>query len=144
MKTGMAVLLASWLLGLTACGSLMHPRATEIYNQAKGPTGVETGLNLVGMMEKSLQQAMTESGDAAGLDALHDQFHALHRVFCDMTEVQTQTMAYVHSVTLEKEMRVIFHRLWKYRDDQKLRNLHLGLFAARLAEFRLALQDFKG
>ena len=60
-----------------------------------------------------------------------------------MTEAQASTTAYAYSVTVRKEMRIIFHRLWEYRDDPILRNLHLGLFAARLHELKMALKGIE-
>ena len=143
MKRALPLLLAALLVGVTGCSSLFNPRAEEFYNEAKGATGVQTGLALIAMMETSIQQAMNETGEAGGVADLHDQFHALHGAFCQMTEAQASRTAYVYSVTVRKEMRTIFHRLWKYRDDPVLRNLHLGLFAARLQELKMALKGIE-
>ncbi len=143
MKRALPLLLIAVLVGVNGCSSLFHPRAGEFFNKAKGATGVQTGLALIAMMETSIQRAMNETGEAGGLADLHDQFHALHGAFCQMTEAQTTTIAFAHSVTLRKEMRTIFHRLWKYRDDPVLRNLHLGLFAARLQELKMALKGIE-
>ena len=143
MKSALPLLLVTVLVGVNGCSSLFHPRAGEFFNQAKGATGVQTGLALIAMMETSIQRAMNETGEAGGLADLHDQFHALHGAFCQMTEAQASTTAYAYSVTVRKEMRIIFHRLWEYRDDPILRNLHLGLFAARLHELKMALKGIE-
>ena len=134
------IALSLWLVVLSGCSSLFHPRAEEFFNQAKGETGVDTALALTDMMNASLEQAKSEIGESTGLADLHDQFHALHHSFCDVTESQAATPAYTKAVTLSKEMREVFHRLWKYKDNQTLRTLHLDLFATRLQELRQTLQ----
>lgn len=45
-----------------------------------------------------------------------------------------------NSNTLRREMRTVFHRLWKYRDDPARRAAHLDLLAKRVQELREALQ----
>lgn len=139
MKKAINILAVLIMLAMAGCG-MFHPRAQEFYDRAKGKTGVETGIALAELMEQTIQALISTPGPDANLSDLHDQFHALHHVFCDMTDAQRATTAYAHAVTLEKELRAIFHRLWKVRQDSKLRNLHLGLLAARLQEFKLALQ----
>ena len=119
---------------------MMHPQAEEIMKQAKGETGIDTATTLLGMMEASLQQAKTESGESPGLTALHDQFHALRHSFCEATDAQVNTAAYDKAVTIKKEMKTVFHRLWDYKDDPTRRDLHLDLFANRLKELRQTLQ----
>lgn len=47
-------------------------------------------------------------------------------------------------VTIRREMRSVFHRLWRYRDDPAMRALHLDLFAKRLQELREAVQAVRG
>jgi hypothetical protein len=143
------------LLGLSAlvgCGQLMHPRAGEFLKQAQQGSGAGEGkahgiptlINLTGMMEASLQAARRETASPSALNDLHDQFHALHQVFCQVTEVQAASPFYVKAVTLNKELRTVFHRLWKYRTDAMLRDLHLDLFALRLRELRETLQAVSG
>lgn len=131
------------------CGSLMHPRADEFLNQAQGATGqgasgIDTAVNLTTMLETSIKAARSGDNYQASLDDLHDQFHALGKAFCQVTEAQSSSAGYAKAVTLRKEMRTIFHRLWKYRDEQTLRELHLDLFAKRVQELREALQAMKG
>lgn len=139
-------------LTLAGCGTLLHPRAGEFLQQARdagGPgeakaTGLSTALNLTTMMEASLQAARRDPASQAALNDLHDQFHALHQAFCQVTEAQAASPFYVKAVTLNKELRTVFHRLWKYRTDAMLRDLHLDLFALRLRELREALQSVSG
>lgn len=140
MKRWIAGMLAGVILTLTGCGNLFHPQAQEYLEQAKRPTAVDTALSLTRMMQESIQQAMIDPESTEALDRLHNQFHALHEVFCQFPEGQRSQTAYIHAATLQKGMRTLFHRLWKYREDPVLRNLHLGLFAARLREFQLALE----
>ena len=134
------------LLGLTVvflaagCGHVMHPKAEAFLKEAKGATGVDTAITLTGMMETSLQQARSESGESAGLEALHGQFHALGRSFCDATEAQSKTALFDKAVTIRKEMKTVFHRLWDYKGDAARRTQHLDLFGTRLHELRETLQ----
>lgn len=140
------------VFALTACGSLMHPRAGEFLKQAQEGSGggegkaqgIPTLINLTGMMEATLQAARREPASPAALNDLHDQFHALHQAFCQVTEAQAASPFYVKAVTLNKELRTVFHRLWKFRTDAMLRDLHLELFALRLRELRETLQAVSG
>lgn len=120
--------------------SLFHPQAEEFYQQAKGATGRETALTLASMMETSAQQAKTEQGDSPGIEALHNQFHAFRKSFCDFSEQQRATTAYEQAVTLNKELKTVFHRLWKFQNDTSLRAAHLDLFLTRIQELRTTLQ----
>jgi len=119
----------------------MHPKAEEFYSQAKGKTGKQTALALLAMMEASAQQAKTEVGESPGLDNLHNQFHALHRTLCDFSEQQTASPGYEYLLTLNKELKIVFHRLWKFKNDISLRKTHLDLFLLRLQELRTVLQS---
>jgi len=92
------------------------------------------------MMETSIQQAKTEHGESPGLDNLHNQFHAFHKTFCEFTEQQSATTAFEQAYTLNKELKTIFHRLWKFKDDTALRGVHLDLFSDRLHEIKQVLQ----
>ncbi len=132
-------LLFGTILLFSGC-SHTHPQSQEFLNQAKGPTGVTTAQNLIGMMETSLQQAKTESGESPGLTTLHDQFHALRHSLCEATDAQVKTATYDKAVTIQKEMKTVFHRLWDYKDDPTRRTLHLDLFSNRLQKLRQALQ----
>jgi len=131
----------SSVLLVSGCGSLMHPKADEFYSQAKGVTGKQTALALLAMMEASAQQAKTEQGESPGLDDLHNQFHAFHGTFCEFTEQQSVTTAFEQAYTLNKELKTIFHRLWKFKNDTALRAVHLDLFSVRLKELKEVLQS---
>lgn len=130
----------------------MHPRAGEFLKQAQEGSGaggakdrgLPTLINLTGMMEASLQAARREPDSQAALNDLHDQFHALHQAFRRVTEAQTASPFYVKAETLRRELRTVFHRLWKYRADAMLRDLHLDLFSLRLQELRETLQAMSG
>jgi hypothetical protein len=129
------------LLLLSGCMSLFHPQAEEWYQQAKGATGRQTALTLISMMDASAQQARTEIGESPGLNNLHDQFHALHKTFCEFSDQQAATTGYEQSLTLQKELQTVFHRLWKFKHDTSLRAIHLDLFHSRLQELRTAVQS---
>lgn len=126
------------ILLFTGC-SYTHQQSQEFLKLAKGPTGVATALNLIEMMETSVQQAKIESGKSPGLTALHDQFHALRHSLCEATDAQINTTTYDKAVTINKEMKAVFHRLWDYKDDPARRALHLDLFDNRLKELKQAL-----
>ncbi len=129
------------ILLISGCNHMMHSQADEFLSQAKGETGIDTGLTLIGMMEASLQQAKTESGESPGLTRLHDQFHALRHSLCEATDAQVNTPAYDKAVTIKKEMKTIFHRLWSYKNESVRRVSHLDLFGNRLHELRQTLQS---
>ncbi|MBM4122418.1 MAG: hypothetical protein FJ249_07495 [Nitrospira sp.] len=131
------------LVGLTGCGSLMHPRAGEFLEQAKGPSGIETQVNLTNMIETSIKAVRGQYSEE-GFDVLHNQLYALKKSACDVTEEQAKTVAYAKARTLRWETGIIFRRLWKTRDDQAQRDMHLDLLARRIGELREALQAVKG
>ncbi len=134
----------SHVLLFSGCSSLMHPKAEEFYTQAKGATGQQTALALLAMMEVSAQQAKAEVGESLGLDNLHNQFYALHKTFCEFTKQQFATTAFEQAYTLNKELKTIFHRLWKFKNDTSLRAIHLDLFLARIHELRSVIQAIPG
>ena len=141
MRVTAVALSMVWLAG---CSYLFYPRASEFLEKAKGGSGVETILNLTTMLEASAKAARGGQGYDAGLNDLHNQFHALHDAFCQVTKEQASTPAYAKAVTINKEMWPIFKRLWKYRNDQAGREVHLDLFAKRVQELREALLAVKG
>ena len=132
------------LAGLSGCSLIFYPRASEFLEKAKGPTGVDTMLNLTAMLDVSVKAARGGQGYDAGFNDLHNQFHALDDAFCQVTKEQASTPAYAKAVTINKEMWAVFKRLWKYRNDQAGRDVHLDLFAKRVQELREALQTVKG
>lgn len=124
---------------LSGCSYLFYPRADDYATQAKGANGVETVANLTSMMEATASKAKGGKGVDAAFDDLHNQFHALDDSFCGVTEAQSNTPAYALAVTHKKELKAIFGRLWKFKDDQPQRDQHLDLLAAELKELREAL-----
>ena len=136
----LGVTLTSLLL-VSGCMSLFHPQAEEWYQQAKGATGQQTALTLISMLDTTAQQARSEVGESPGLNNLHDQFHALHKTFCDFSDQQAATTGYEQALTLQKELETVFHRLWKFKNDTSLRAIHLDLFVKRLQELRTSVQS---
>jgi hypothetical protein len=132
------------LLTSAGCGSLMHPKAGEFLEQAKGPSGIETQINLTTMIEASAKSIQGQSNYEAGLDTLHNQLYALKKASCQVTDEQAKTPAYAKVNTLRRETGTIFHRLWKSRKDQTIRDVHLDLLTKRVQELREALQAVKG
>ena len=135
--------LAFVLLTVSGCGMLFYPKAGDFRKQAQGATGVETLLNLTTMLEASAK-VMRGENYMTGLDDLHNQFHALHDSMCGVTEEQAKTPHYAKAVTLEREMWVVFKRLWRTRENQAVREVNLDLFSKRNQELREALQAVKG
>ena len=129
-----------WLAG---CSYLFYPRADEFLEKAKGATAVETMLNLTTMLEVSAKAARGGRGYDAPLNDLHNQFHALDRAFCRVSEEQASTPAYAKAVVINKEMWAIFKQLWKHRSEQPGRDVALDLFAKRVQELREALRAVK-
>jgi hypothetical protein len=132
------------VVALTGCGSLFHPRAGEFLEQAKGPSGIDTQINLTTMIEKTITGMKGKADYAADFDVLHNQLYALKKACCLVTDAQAESLAYAKADTLRREVRTIFRRLWKTRDDQAQRDMHLDLLARRIGELRDALQAVKG
>jgi len=135
--------LSMLLIGLSGYSYLFYPRAADYVTQAKGANGVETMINLTNMMEVSASKAKGGKGVDTAFDDLHNQFHALRDAFCGVTDAQAKTPAYDLAVTHKKELTAIFKRLWKFKDDQPQRDLHLDLLSAELKELRDTLQTIK-
>lgn len=131
------------LVGLTGCSYLFYPRAGDYAAQAKGATGVETMINLTNMMEATAAKAKGGKGVDNAFDDLHNQLHALMDSFCGVTKEQAKTPAYDLAVTHKKELGAIFGRLWKFKDDQPQRDLHLDLMVAELKELHETLKTIK-
>lgn len=128
------------ITGLTGCSYLYYPRAGDYAAQAKGASGVETLINLTNMMEATAAKAKGGKGKDSAMDDYHNQLHALLNSFCDVTEAQAKSPAYDLAVTHKKELKAIFRRLWKFKDDQPQRDQHLDLSIAELKELRETLK----
>lgn len=131
------------VVSATGCSYIFYPRADEFAEKAKGATGVETLINLTTMLAASAAAARGGKGYDQPLNDLHNQFHALHDAMCGVTKEQAGTPAYAMAVTINKEMRVIFKRLWKFKDDQARRDDHLDRFVMHVQALRGTLQAIK-
>ncbi|HET7909898.1 MAG TPA: hypothetical protein VFL19_04250 [Nitrospira sp.] len=131
------------LVVTSGCSYLFYPRAGDYAAQAKGPTAVDTMLNLTTMMEATATKAKGGKGKDAAFDDYHNQLHALLDAYCEVTKEQQRTPAYDLAVTHKKELVTIFKRLWKFKDDQPQRDQHLDLSIAELKELRETLQTIK-
>ena len=127
----------------SGCGTLMHPKAGDFLNQAKGENGIVTQINLTDMIQKTIDAARSQGDYEPSLSDLHDQLYALHKAGCQVSGDLAPNVAYHRAVTIRSELRTIFHRLWKFRDDPALRDNHLDLLATRVRELREALQAVK-
>jgi len=123
---------------------MMHPRAGEFLEQAKGSTGVETLSNLLARMETSAKAARTGQDPEANLATLHDQQHAFRMGLCGVTEAQAKTPAFAKLATLTSELRPIMHRLMHHRGDAAVRDVHLDLYLKRIGELKESLSAVKG
>lgn len=132
--------LAFMLTSLSGCSYLFYPRASDYATQAKGANGVETMINLTRMMEVSAEKAKGGKGIDSAFDDLHNQFHALNDSFCGVTSAQAKTPAYDLAITHKKELKAIFRRLWKFKDDQPQRDQHLDLLITEMKELRDTVQ----
>ena len=131
------------LVFFPACGHVMHPKADAYLEQAKGGDGLDTLLNLTAMMQQTISETASSQSYQADLDTLHDQFHALKKGFCLVSETRRAHPSFVQAVTIRKEMKTVFHQLWKVREDPALRQAHLDLFGKRVQELRDALERVK-
>lgn len=135
--------LAFMLTSLSGCSYLFYPRAGDYATQAKGASGVETMINLTRMMEVSAEKAKGGKGIDSAFDDLHNQVHALNDSFCGVTSAQAKTPAYDLAITHKKELKAIFRRLWKFKDDQPQRDQHLDLLITEMKELRDTVQTIK-
>ena len=144
MARTMSFLVLIILLAVTSgCSYLFYPRAGDYAVQAKGPTGLDTMINLTTMMEATAAKAKGGKGNDAAFDDYHNQLHALLDAYCEVPKEQQKTPAYDLAVTHKKELVAIFKRLWKFKDDQPQRDQHLDLSIAELKELRETLQTIK-
>ena len=130
-------------LTLAGCSYLFYPKASTYLDQAKGPSGPDTVINLVGMLEHSAAAARSPQTYDRGMDELHNQLHALDEAYCQFSKPQTDTPAYGKAATLRRELWTIFKPLWRHRDKQAVREAHLDLLTARLQEVRDTVQVLK-
>ena len=96
------VVLVLFCLGTVGCHSMMHPRADEFYQEAKGANAVETGLNLSKTMDSTIQQLVNSPkkvqffgegfrmniGNGFGLLLRHVAIHPMQRMELIMKLVQ--------------------------------------------------------
>ncbi|MEO6203569.1 MAG: hypothetical protein ABIU05_26460 [Nitrospirales bacterium] len=134
---------ATLVFGLSGCSYMFYPRADDYAAKAKGSTSVETVLNLTAMMEASAEAAKGGTGKDQSLDDLHNQFHAFDNTLCCVDEAKRMTPAYALAVTHNKELWVIFKRVWKFKDTQPQRDEHLALFQTEVKELRTTLEALK-
>ena len=131
------------LLSTSGCSYLFYPHAKEFTAKAKGATGVETLINLTHMAEASANAARGGKGIDQSFDDLHNQFHAINDNICRVEKSVSDQPAYALTVTHNKELKAIFRRLWKFKDDQPQRDLHLNLFVSEVKELRETLQTLR-
>ncbi len=131
------------LLSTSGCSYIFYPQAKQFAAMAKGATGVDTVINLINMAETSAQAAKGGKGVDQPFDDLHNQFHAIDNNICCVEKSVKEQPAYALAVTHNKELRAIFKRLWKFKNDQPQRNQHLDLFVSELQEMRETLQTLR-
>jgi hypothetical protein len=131
------------LLSTSGCSYLFYPHAKEFTEKAKGATGVDTLINLTHMAEASAQAAKGSKGVDPPFDNLHNQFHAIDNSICCVEKSVKEQPAYALAVTHNKELKTIFKRLWKFKNDQPQRDQHLDLFVSELQEMRQTLQTLR-
>ncbi len=136
-------LIALLLLSTTGCSYLFYPHAKEFTAKAKGATALETVINLTNLAEASAIAAKGGKGVDQSFDDLHNQFHAINDSICCIEKSVREQPAYALAVTHNKELKAVFRRLWKFRDDQPERDQHLDLFVSELMELRETLQSLR-
>lgn len=137
------VLIGLLLLSTSGCSYLFYPHAKEFTAKAKGATGVETLINLTTMAEATALKAKGGKGVDQAFDDLHNQFHAIDDSACSIDKSTRQQPIYALAVTHNKELKTIFKRLWKFKDEQPQRDQHLDLFVSELQEMRQTLQSLR-
>jgi len=134
---------AIFLFSTTGCSYLFYPHAKEFTAKAKGATGLDTVINLTNMAEASATAAKGGKGVDQPFDDLHNQFHAISDSICCVDKSVRERPGYALAVTHNKELKAIFKRLWKFKDDQPQRDQHLDLLVAELTELRETLQTLR-
>ncbi len=131
------------MLTASGCSYLFYPHAKEFTEKAKGANTIETLINLTNMMETTAKAGQNGRGDDQAFNDLHNQWHAFDNTICCVDKDKRETPAYSLAVTHNKELRAIFKRVWKFKDDQPQRSQHLELFATEVRELRESLQALK-
>ena len=131
------------MLTASGCSYLFYPHAKEFTEKAKGANTIETLINLTNMMETTAKAGQNGRGDDQAFNDLHNQWHAFDNTICCVDKDKRETPAYALAVTHNKELRAIFKRVWKFKDDQPQRSQHLELFATEVRELRESLQALK-
>lgn len=132
-----------FLLSTSGCSYLFYPHAKEFTEKATGATGVDTLINLTNMAESTARAAKGGRGVDRPFDDLHNQFHAIDNSICCVEKSVKEQPAYALAVTHNKELKTIFKRLWKFKDEQPQRDQHLDLFVSELQELRQTLQTLR-
>lgn len=127
----------------SGCSYLFYPRADDYVRQAKGPTAVDTLLNLTAMLEASATQAKGGTGKDRALDDYHNQLHALFDAMDAAVASQITQPASDQLITHKKTLRLLFHRVWTLKDQQPQRDQHLDRCLAELKSLREVLQGLK-
>jgi hypothetical protein len=131
------------MLTASGCSYLFYPHAKEFTEKAKGANTIETLINLTNMMETSAKAGQNGRGDDQAFNDLHNQWHAFDNTICCVDKDKRETPAYALAVTHNKELRAIFKRVYKFKDDQPQRSQHLELFVTEVRELRESLQALK-
>ena len=131
------------MLTASGCSYLFYPHAKEFTEKEKGANTIETLINLTNMMETSAKAGQNGRGDDQAFNDLHNQWHAFDNTICCVDKDKRETPAYALAVTHNKELRAIFTRVYKFKDDQPQRSQHLELFVTEVRELRESLQALK-
>ena len=131
------------VISLSGCSYVFYPHAKDFAAQAKDQNDIQTLINLTNMMEASARAAQSGKGYDQALNDLHNQFHAFDDNLCCIEKTMRKKPAYALAVTHNKELWVIFKRLWKFKNDQPQRDQHLDLFASEVTELRQTLETLR-
>lgn len=143
MRNGAFLAITILCFGIFACGGFFLSEKGKLYYQeAAGPTGLETAINLASMMVLDISQNTSEPQETMStLANLDDQFEALKLAFKNMTDEQRLLIEYKQAVTLHQELNHMFKRLQKYRKDHELRRFHLEMVLERMNQLRVVLHS---
>jgi hypothetical protein len=122
--------------------SLSYQQSKKWHQQANGATGQQTALTLISMDGHHRSPSTGGGRGFSGLKKQHNQFHALHKTLRNFSVQQTATPPFMYTLTLHKELKPGFHRLWKFKHDTALHAIQLDLFRSRVQELPTAMQSF--
>ena len=139
----MLALIAAVAMLAAACGDDDSTSGTATPGPTRAATAKTAGTPAGA--DKVVADIVAKGGKGVdqSFDDLHNQFHAIDNGMCRVEKSVKEQPAYALAVTHNRELKTIFKRLWKFKNDQPQRDQHLDLFVSELQEMRQTLQTLR-